>query len=126
LRLSPGLTALDHDRDFIGGLALPVRGYELKVELTYQAQVVPGCTAQRDFQYIFHPGGGTLDPINRLIGRIPDAAVLRYARRSVSKIEASCSKNRPYDIFCDLGPEKAASPARHGSGRLFLGVIAII
>jgi porin len=56
-------------------VTLPLRNYELVVELAYQALVVDGWTIQPDFQYIFHPGGGVIDPINPFIGRIPDAAV---------------------------------------------------
>jgi porin len=56
-------------------MPLPLRNYELVVELTYQAQIVSGWTVQPDFQYIFHPGGGTIDPVNPFVGRIPDAAV---------------------------------------------------
>jgi porin len=47
----------------------------LAVELTYQAQIVSGWIVQPDFQYIFHPGGGAVDPLNALVGPIPDAAV---------------------------------------------------
>lgn len=54
---------------------MPVRSYELALELTYQAQIIPGWTVQPDFQYIFRPSGGVIDPINPLVGRIPDAAV---------------------------------------------------
>jgi porin len=74
-QLSPSAAALDRDRDLFLGTVLPVRDYELAAELTYQAQIVPGWTVQPDFQYILHPGGGTVDPINPFIGRIPDAAV---------------------------------------------------
>jgi porin len=74
-QLSPGAAALDRDRDFLLHTALPVRDYELVAELTYQAPIVSGWTIQPDFQYIFRPGGGTVDPINPFIGRIPDAAV---------------------------------------------------
>ena len=52
-----------------------LRNYELVVELIYQAQVIAGWTVQPDFQYIIHPGAGSLDPINPLIGRIPNAAI---------------------------------------------------
>ena len=55
--------------------ALPLRNYELVVELTYQALIVEGWTIQPDFQYIIHPGAGAVDPINPLIGRIPNAAI---------------------------------------------------
>jgi porin len=73
--LSPGLRELDRERAFFGKTALPLRNYELVVELTYQAPIVAGWTIQPDFQYIFHPGGGVIDLINPLVGRIPDAAV---------------------------------------------------
>jgi porin len=55
--------------------ALPLRNYELVVELTYQAQIGAGWIIQPDFQYIFHPGGGVVDSPNPFVGRIPDAAV---------------------------------------------------
>jgi porin len=74
-QLSPSVVALDNDRNLISGIPLPVRDYELVAELTYQAQIIPGWIVQPDFQYIFHPGGGTIDPVNPSIGRIPDAVV---------------------------------------------------
>jgi len=75
LPLSPDVRALDLETAFFTNTASPLRNYELVFELTYQAQIVSGWTIQPDFQYIFHPGGGTVDPINPSIGRIPDAAV---------------------------------------------------
>ncbi|PNE10374.1 MAG: carbohydrate porin [Beijerinckiaceae bacterium] len=74
-QLSPSLRELDLEKAFFEKTALPLRDYELVVELTYQAQIVAGWTIQPDFQYIFHPGGGVIDPLNRFVGRIPDAAV---------------------------------------------------
>jgi porin len=62
-------------------LVPPLRNYELVVELTYQAQIIAGWTIQPDFQYIFRPGGGVVDPLNPFVGRIPDAAV--FALRTV-------------------------------------------
>jgi porin len=73
--VSPSLSALDADTNFFAGTALPVRDYEMALELTYEAQMRPGWTVQPDFQYIFHPGYGVIDPINPFVGRIPDAAV---------------------------------------------------
>ena len=32
------------------------------LEVTYQAQIVPGWTIQPDFQYIINPGGHVADP----------------------------------------------------------------
>jgi porin len=49
---------------------------EIAFELTYQVQIVPGFLVQPVFQYIFHPGGGAINPINPAAGRIPDPAVL--------------------------------------------------
>src|SRR5262249_22470059 len=74
---------------------LPLRNYELAVELTYQAQIVSGWIVQPDFQYIFHPGGGTVDPLNTLIGPIPDAAV--FGVRTQIRIRAA-----PYISRCAL------------------------
>ena len=74
-RLSPAVGQLDRDQAFFDGVALPVRDYELVAELSYQAQIIPGWTLQPDFQYIVHPGGGTVNPIAPLAGRIPNAAV---------------------------------------------------
>jgi porin len=74
-RLSPGLQDADREIAFLTNTTMPSRDYELVAELTYQAQIVAGWTIQPDFQYIFHPGGGTVDPINPFAGRIPDAAV---------------------------------------------------
>ncbi len=73
--VSPSLSALDADTDFFSHTAFPVRDYEIALELSYQAQVIPGWYVQPDFQYIFHPGYGAIDPINPAVGRIPDASV---------------------------------------------------
>ena len=74
-QLSPAAAALDHERDLLLHAILPVRDYELVTELTYQAKIISGWTVQPDFQYIFHPGGGTIDLLNPFTGRIPNAAV---------------------------------------------------
>ena len=73
--LSPDVRELDLEKALFTQTALPLRNYELVVELIYQAQVIAGWTVQPDFQYIIHPGAGSLDPINPLIGRIPNAAI---------------------------------------------------
>jgi porin len=73
--LSPNVRELDAEKALFTKIPLPLRNYELVFELTYQAQVISGWTVQPDFQYIFHPGGGTIDPVNPFVGRIPDAAV---------------------------------------------------
>ena len=64
------------DRTFIAatGQLIPVRGSETQLELTYQAQLAPWLQLQPDFQYIFSPSGGILNPqTGRAVG---DAAVL--------------------------------------------------
>jgi porin len=49
-RLSPPVTAFDQDSVFFSGELSAVRNYELALELTYQAQILPGWTVQPDFQ----------------------------------------------------------------------------
>jgi porin len=73
--LSPAVQAFDVDTAFFAGAPLPARNYELLVEATYLAQIMPGWTIQPDFEYVFHPGGGVVNPLNPASGRIPDAAV---------------------------------------------------
>jgi porin len=46
------------------GLPPPIRDYEAVLELTYQAQIVPGWTVQPDVQFVFHPGGHVADPVD--------------------------------------------------------------
>ena len=43
---------------------LPARSSETYLELTYQYQVAPWWTLQPDFQYVFNPAGGILNPLN--------------------------------------------------------------
>jgi porin len=74
-KVSPPVSALDRETAFYAGEALPIRNFELALELTYQAQIVPGWIVLPDFQYIFHQSGGEIDPIHPAVGRIPDAAV---------------------------------------------------
>ena len=69
------MSGLDADTAFFEKTHLPIRDYELAVELTYQANIMPGFYIQPDFQYIFHPGYGVVDPVNPAVGRIRDAAV---------------------------------------------------
>lgn len=81
--LSPSIGALDRDTALFAGEALPVRSYELALEVAYQAQIGPSWIVQPDFQYIFRPGGGVIDPVNPAVRRIPDAAVFGL-RTSIS------------------------------------------
>ena len=75
-RISPDASGRDADAAFFRSTPLPVRDDQVTFELTYQAQIVPGFLVQPDFQYIFHPAGGALNPLNPASGRIPDAAVV--------------------------------------------------
>lgn len=66
----------DADTAFFKDLPQPIRNHEALIELTYQAQILPGWTLQPDFQYIFHPGGNVPNPL--VLGStvpIRDAAV---------------------------------------------------
>jgi len=63
------------DRDTVAfGTDTPIRDYEVVLELTYKAEIVPGWSLQPDFQYIWNPGGtvpGEDDPSVA----VPNAAV---------------------------------------------------
>jgi porin len=74
--VSPSVSGFDADAAFFTKTRLPVRDYELAVELTYQTQIIGGWYVQPDFQYIYHPGYGAANPKNPTLGRIRDAAVL--------------------------------------------------
>jgi porin len=56
--------ASDADRDVgaFTGSYFPVRSTETFVEVTYQYQFTPWCQLQPDFQYVFNPGAGILNP----------------------------------------------------------------
>jgi porin len=53
---------LDRDMGLFSGSYYPIRSGETFVELTYQYQLTPWCQLQPDFQYVFNPGGGVLNP----------------------------------------------------------------
>jgi len=76
-RISDAAQQLDHDVQYFTSTPIPIRDYEAVFELTYQAEVKPGCTLQPLFQYIVHPGGGSVDTSDAIRRtRIRDAAVL--------------------------------------------------
>jgi porin len=77
------VSSLDADTAFFEKTHLPIRDYELAVELTYEAKIMPGFYIKPDFQYIFHPGYGVVDHVNPAAGRIPDAAV--FGLRTIIK-----------------------------------------
>jgi porin len=75
-QVSQGAIGLDEDTaNFNPGVFSPVRSNETFIEATYQYQVTPWWQIQPDFQYIFNPGGGIVDPDNPL-RKIADEAVL--------------------------------------------------
>ena len=39
------------------GVPAPIRDYEANLELTYEAQIIPGWTVQPNLQFIWHPNG---------------------------------------------------------------------
>jgi porin len=53
----------DEDRSFYNpGTFNVVRSDETYVEATYQYELTPWCEIQPDFQYVFNPGGGLVNP----------------------------------------------------------------
>ena len=64
------------DRTIEGpGGPLPVRSSEALIEVTYQAQIIPGWTLQPDFQYVFRPGGNVSNARDPNGAAIKDAAI---------------------------------------------------
>jgi porin len=74
-RISRDARALDVDAISFTGVPMPVRSSEALIEVTYQAQVVPGWTVQPDFQYVFRPGGNVANPRDPSGEPIKNAAV---------------------------------------------------
>jgi porin len=74
-QISAALSALDRDEVLAGNRAV-VCNAEALLDVTYQAQIVPGWIVQPDFQYIWKPGGHA--PINNApnVPAIPNAAIL--------------------------------------------------
>jgi porin len=82
-RVSPFVSASQRLQAALSGEPTPIQNYELMFEATYQAEIVQGLILQPDFQYVFHPGGNAIDPLNPSVGRIPDAAV--FGLRTIVK-----------------------------------------
>lgn len=81
-RISPYVGALQRAEAASFG-DIPAESYEIALEATYQAQIVQGFFLQPEFQYIFRPGAGLINPLNPSAGQIPDAAV--FGLRTVVK-----------------------------------------
>lgn len=75
LHISDRVRGLDRDTIAFSGSPMPVRSSEALVEVTYQAEILPGWTVQPDFQYVFRPGAGIPNPRDPNGLRIKDAAV---------------------------------------------------
>lgn len=75
-KISDAARQADRDTQMFTGIASPVRDYEAVFEMTYLAEVRTNWTVQPVFQYVFHPGGGIVDPDDPTqTHRIKDAAV---------------------------------------------------
>lgn len=74
-KISNRASALDKNAAlFRQNSGFPIRTNEVFVEVTYQYQVAPWWQVQPDFQYVFNPGGGILNPLNPT-RRIGDEAI---------------------------------------------------
>lgn len=75
-QVSGSVSALDRDAAAVAGPAVfsAVRSSETFLEATYQYQIAPWWQLQPDFQYVFRPGGGIVDP-NLPTQRVGDEAV---------------------------------------------------
>lgn len=61
-RVTAAARDFDRDTGLYSGAYYPIRSSETVLEVTYSAQIMPGWTIQPDFQYIWNPGGGVLNP----------------------------------------------------------------
>lgn len=75
-QVTSGVSGFDRDTGFYNpGMFAPVRSHETFIEATYQYQATPWLQIQPDFQYIFRPGAGIVNPYNPT-QRIKNEAVL--------------------------------------------------
>ena len=56
-RFADRVRAFDRDTIAFTGFRVPVRDHETNLELSYQAQIVPGWTVQPNLQFVWHPNG---------------------------------------------------------------------
>jgi porin len=57
-RYSDSVRAFDRETIAFTGIPSPIRDYETNLELSYQAQIIPGWIVQPNLQFIWHPNGG--------------------------------------------------------------------
>ncbi len=62
--ISSAARALDREEAAAAGNTSPIGSSEQFIEVTYQIQLAPWWQLQPDFQYVFNPGGGVVDPDN--------------------------------------------------------------
>ena len=74
-KVSGRTAALDRDTAILTGTPVPRRSTEEFIELTYQFQIAPWWQVQPDFQYVFNPGGGILNP-NTIAVRLHNEAII--------------------------------------------------
>ena len=56
-KFSDSVRGFDQDTVLLTGVSGPIRDYEANLELTYQAQIIPGWYVQPNLQFIWHPSG---------------------------------------------------------------------
>ena len=56
-RFSDSVRAFDRETIAFTGVPGPIRDYETNLELSYQAQIVPGWIVQPNLQFVWHPNG---------------------------------------------------------------------
>jgi porin len=75
-KISSGARQADIDTRIYTGIPIPIRDFEAVFEMTYVAQINPNWSLQPIFEYVFHPGGGVVNPSDPTQSqRIKDAAV---------------------------------------------------
>ncbi|MBV8399744.1 MAG: carbohydrate porin, partial [Acetobacteraceae bacterium] len=77
-----GVTVAGEQALVAGGAQVPIQSAETVIELTYQAQLAPWWLLQPDFQYVFNPGGGILNPNGS--GRVVGSAAVFGLRTVVT------------------------------------------
>jgi porin len=75
-RVSARAAAFDRDVIAVTGTPMPVRDLEATIELSYQWQLANNWFVQPDLQYVLHPGGNIVNPLNpSSTSPIPNALV---------------------------------------------------
>lgn len=77
-RYSNSVRSFDRDNMILNGTLGPLRDYEMNLELTYQAQIIPGWTVQPTAQWIWHPS-------NSLVNAPPPRTANVFGVRSIWK-----------------------------------------